>query len=97
MFYRLKAGYVLRGWEEMSWVLVRRPENQTRLLGQEMFQALLLCDGETDVDDLPEDSLKEVLRQCEADGIIEPSASHCPLDPDQYYRYYHNRYTRRVF
>ena len=97
MFYKMKSDYILRGWEEMAWVLVKRPENQTRLLGQKTFQALLLCDGETDVDDLPEDSLKEVLRQCEADGIIEPSASPCPLEPDQYYRYYHNRYIRRVF
>lgn len=97
MFYRLKAGYVLRGWEEMAWVLVKRPENQTRLLGQKMFQALLLCDGETELEDLPDDSLKEALRQCETDGIIEPSVSPCPLESDQYYRYYHNRYTRRVF
>ena len=97
MFYKMKSDYILRGWEEMAWVLVKRPENQTRLLGQKTFQALLLCDGETDVDDLPEDSLKEILRQCEADGIIESSASPCPLESDQYYRYYHNRYIRRGF
>lgn len=98
MFYRLKKNYVLRGWEEMAWMLVKRPENQVRILTQEMFQALLLCDGETELpEELLDDALFRALRQCEAEEIIEASASARSLDPDQYYKYYHNRYIRRVF
>lgn len=98
MFYRLKPDLVLRGWEEMAWVLVRRPENQTRILTREMFQTLLLCDGETELPGGSADAaLLQALRQCEAEGLIEASAAAYPLEPEQYYRYYHNRYIRRVF
>ena len=47
MYYRMKPPYVLRGWEGMAWVLVKRPENWTQNLTQEQFQVLTLCDGET--------------------------------------------------
>lgn len=98
MFYRLKKNYVLRGWEEMAWVLVKRPENEVRFLSKEMFQVLLLCDGETDLPGgLLDDVMCAAMKQCEAEDIIEASALPCPLDPDQYYKYYHNRYTGRVF
>ena len=98
MFYRLNPEYVLRGWEEMSWVLVRRPDNDVRLLTREMFQVLLLCDGETDLPgDLLDRNMCEELYRCEADGIISASASPCSLEEDQYYKYYHNRYTKSVF
>ena len=98
MFYKLKPDYVLRGWEEMSWVLVKRPENATRLLSQKMFQVLLLCDGETELPgELLDDTLLEVLHKCESEGIIEASVQTSPLDPDQNYRYYSNRFTSRVF
>ena len=98
MFYKLKPDYVLRGWEEMSWVLVKRPENATCLLPQKMFQVLLLCDGETELPgEILDDTLLEVLHKCESEGIIEPSVQMSPLEPDQNYRYYPNRFTRRVF
>lgn len=98
MFYKLKSDYVLRGWEEMSWVLVKRPENATRLMSQKMFQVLLLCDGETELPgELLDDTLLEVLHKCESEGIIEASVQTSPLDPDQNYRYYSNRFTSRVF
>ena len=98
MFYRLKANYALRGWEEMAWVLVVRPLNQIRLLTQEMFQVLLLCDGETELPGgLLDDSMQKVLEQCVGEGIVEVSEQACPLEADQYYHYYHNRYTKRVF
>ena len=64
MFYRLKPEYVLRGWEEMAWVLVKRPENQVRQLPKDMFQVLLLCDGETELSDvLLEAPMKKILTQ----------------------------------
>lgn len=98
MFYRLKPDYILRGWEEMSWVLVKRPDNEVRILSQSQFQVLLFCDGETDLPGaFPDDSLTEVLLKCVEDGFVEASGLPQPLDADQYYRYYRNRYTERVF
>ena len=98
MFYRLKPEYVLRGWEEMAWVLVKRPENQVRQLPKDMFQALLLCDGETELSDvLLEAPMKKILTQCETEKIIELLDYAYPLEEDQYYQYYHNRFIQRVF
>lgn len=98
MFYRLQSEYVLRGWDSMAWVLVKRPENRTQNLTREQFQVLLLCDGETELPGgLLDQTLEKALQQCEADGWIKPCSEPCPLDADQYYRYYHNRYVRSVF
>lgn len=98
MFYRLKSGYVLRGWEEMAWVLVKQPENEIRYLTQNMFQVLLLCDGKTDLQtDLFDKTLESVLYKCLEEGIVEQCAKPCSLDTDQYYKYYRNRFIKRVF
>ena len=71
MFYRLKSNYILRGWNGMPWVLVRRPENAIKNLSQEQFQVLLLCDGETELPGgLLNDSLNETLRECESEGWV---------------------------
>ena len=98
MFYRLKAEYVLRGWEGMAWVLVKRPENETQNLSSEQFQILTLCDGETELPgELLDETLKKALCQCESNGWIEPSVESVPLNRAQYYRYYRNRFVESVF
>lgn len=97
MLYRLKPDYILRGWEGMPWVLVKCPKNWTRQLTQEMFQLLLLCDGETDLDNLLDSAMQEVLQQCEEEGLIEPCSFPSPLDKDQYYKFYKNRYVQSIF
>lgn len=98
MFYRLKSPYALRGWDKMAWALVKRPENTLLQIGKEQFQALLLCDGQTDVTPYLEDrGLAEALKKCEAEGLTELCSSARPLDSDQYYRYYDNRYVGLAF
>ena len=98
MFFRMKPEYVLRGWEGLAWVLVKRPENYTQRLSSELFQALLLCDGETEVaPSLLTDTLAGALKRCEANGWIEVCETAQPLGEDQYYRYYHNRYVGMIF
>lgn len=98
MFFRLKSCYMLRGWEEMAWALVKRPENSVRPLAKDMFQVLLLCDGETEVSDfLLDKNLEKALLQCQTEGIVETSSYAYPLNPDQYYKYYHNRYIQSIF
>ena len=97
MFYRLKANYVLRGWNKMSWVLVERPWNKVRNLSQEEFQVLLLCDGETELDKDLLSELEQTLRQCEEKGWVEKCEFPQPLEQDQRYQYYRNRYVHMVF
>lgn len=98
MIYRLKSAYALRGWEKMTGTVVKRPENKVRPISSEKLQVLMLCDGQTDLDQCGLDTqLQSVLEQCEADGIIERCSSPHPLEPDQYYRYYHNRFVESVF
>lgn len=98
MYYRLKSGYTLRGWDGMPWLLVKSPQNEAKRLKQEQFQVLTLCDGETELpNDLLNDNLKKVLRQCEREGWIEASKNRMPLEQEQYYQYYHNRFVGRVF
>lgn len=98
MYYKLKPGYVLRGWKGSAWMLVKRPENQVWQLTHEKFQALLLCDGKTELPgNLLDKGLEEVLAQCEKVGWVETCIEPCPLENDQYYHYYPNRYVRNVF
>lgn len=98
MFYRLKTDYMLRGWEKMTGVLVKRPENEIRLLSNHAFQVLLLCDGQTDLtDDMLDEELKKALKRCIDAELIEECTAAQPLDPEQYYRYYDNRYVHSVF
>lgn len=98
MYYRLKTGYALRGWEGTAWVLIQRPENNTIMLEQEWFQVLILCDGETELPGgLLDERMERVLQKCEEKGWIEHCEEPRPLNKSQYYRYYHNRYVRSVF
>ena len=81
----------------MAWVLVERPDNLIQKLSRERFQVLLLCDGETDLSSsLLSESMKNSLQQCEAENIIESCTKPCPLNKDQYYRYFGNRYVSTV-
>lgn len=98
MFYRLKPGYILRGWEKAAWALVHRPQNEVRHLPEEVFRMLLLCDGETDISIAELDKLSsEILHKCEEQGLIESCEKPQPLEADQYYQYFKNRYVRSLF
>ena len=98
MFYRLTPGHILRGWEQMTHVLIRRPQNLTRPLPAEAFRLLLLCDGETDLNRIPLTPGMEAARlQYEQEGVIAPISQPQPLEPDQYYKYYKNRYVQSIF
>lgn len=98
MFYKLANDYILRGWEKMSWILIKRPENTMKQLSQKEFQTLLLCDGNTNIsDELLDSEMFEILSECEKEGIIENYTEPRALNEDQYYKFYHNRGVRCVF
>ena len=97
MFYRLKACYVLRGWEGLAWVLIKRPQNEIYVLQREVFDVLMLCDGETElVENLPDAGMQKALGKCLEKGLIESCERPHPLDQDQYYKYYKNRFVKEV-
>ena len=63
-----------------------------------MFQALILCDGQTDLSEVQlGPQLWSALGQCQAEGYICPCETASPLEASQYYQYYENRFVRRVF
>lgn len=98
MFYRLTSGHLLRGWEKFTHALVSRRERQIRPLTVTQFQTLLLCDGETELTDIPlTQEMEDAIRTYEAEGVVSPCPAPAPLDPDQYYQYYHNRFVQSVF
>ena len=72
MYYRLKPGYVLRGWEKMPWALVHRPENYVQVLKQEEFQTLLFCDGVTDSGvEYLSDVMRTLLYKYRKEGLLK--------------------------
>lgn len=98
MYYRLQSKYALRGWKGTAWVLVIRPYNETQILSREMFQALVLCDGVTDLTEAQlGPDLWKALTKCEAEGYIQPCETPQPLEKSQYYQYHENRFMERIF
>lgn len=98
MYYRLKSDYALRGWSKVSWALVKRPGNTVQWLSQELFQVLLLCDGETDLtEEMLDDTLSKALEKCKEKELVDACETPAPLDQDQYYQVYDNRYVDMVF
>lgn len=98
MFYRLKEGYALRGWERMSCVLTYVKEREPLPLNPTGFRLLLLCDGRTDFDAsiLSEDERKTLEFFLEK-KIVSASETLDPIAPEQEYRVYPNRYVRSAF
>ena len=98
MFYRLSPGYALRGWEKFTYALIYQPDNNVCALNADDFQTLMLCDGETDLSNIPLTlGIEEALRSYEASGVISRCEQPTPLAPEQYYRYYRNRFVQSVF
>lgn len=98
MFYRLRDEYVLRGWEKFTSALVKRPRNFFKPLQPDEFSLLTLCDGEIDFLDLSlskgqEKALQDFLEQKIVERVTEPT----PLQEDQLYRFYPNRFVRSCF
>lgn len=97
MLYRLTPNYALRGWEQMVQTLIYRPQNQIYPLSVEDFQLLLLCDGETELNNIPlNPEMKAALQKYKNAGVIASCSQPSPLDRDQYYHYYHNRYVYNI-
>ncbi len=84
----------LRGWIGRPFML--SVPGQTILLKKNEFDALILCDGQTDLDMFyADDEIFKTLRLYEEKGFVSFSEEPRSLDPDQLYRRYDTRYMPR--
>lgn len=98
MYYKLTDAYTLRGWNQTSWALVKTPKNKVKILKQEEFQTLLLCDGSIDFKtEFVTDQMRHILNEFVKENIVEPCKEGDGLEDNQYYYYYDNRFVRSVF
>lgn len=97
MFYRISKDYRIRGWQHSTAVLIDADLNFTEVAARE-FSLLLLCDGMTDLADIPigpED--QQILDSFVEEGIVCCSTEPDPIDEVQEYQYYDNRIVRSCF
>lgn len=98
MYYRLNNDFILRGWQQITGVIVKRPENNFQTLDKQEFELLLLCDGVTDFTNLPFTKKDiECLNKFIEKGIVVKCENPEPLLEDQIYQYYENRFVRSCF
>jgi radical SAM protein with 4Fe4S-binding SPASM domain len=95
MFYRLKDDFILRGWHKLPYALVDRRSGRTMFMRKPEMDALLACDGFTDLS-LPATSedIRSLIPQIEKKGIIEPCRQGEGLHLWQRYHCYPARYIR---
>ncbi len=98
MYYALNEKISLRGWQRTTNVLVNTKGKIITPLNNDDFSLLLMCDGETDIDNvLSNDSdLKKRLEILANAKIITVSETPRPIQNEQKYRYYDNRYFERI-
>lgn len=93
MPYKLKENYLLRGWDKLPFALVDTRTGKASFMRANVMQALMLCDGETDVT-LPffDEDVRALIPKLEHEGIVESCSEPSPIDPGQAYRTYPARY-----
>lgn len=97
MILRLNGDYWLRGWKGASCGLVHNLTKQVTFYTPQDFQLLLLCDGISDLDEsLLSDQEQQMLRNYLDQGILEICDKESPLDEEQVYRVFSNRFVRFV-
>lgn len=92
-YYLLNENICLRGYDKLPYALMRRPDNSVMFVDKNLFWALSLCDGQTDLS-LPiyPAAVFANIRELERNKIIHPCEYGASLTEDQKYRLYPNRY-----
>ncbi|MDO4487938.1 MAG: radical SAM protein [Eubacteriales bacterium] len=98
MYYYLNENFILRGWKGLTCVLIRRPDNARKMLSEDEFSVLMLCDGVTPFDkDELWDRESAILGGLMSKGFVSESTERHPLKEDQVYRLYENRFVESIF
>lgn len=93
MYYRLKKGLLLRGWDKLPCGIVDSHTGQVAFAREPYFGALKLCTGTIDENSIIyTEEQKNSLPQMEKMGILEKVEEPSPIDEEQTYRYHENRY-----
>jgi len=94
MFYKLKPGFMLRGWQKLPYALVHRNGKTVFITAKEM-QALQLCNGKINLSlPLVPQEIRDLLPILEENGIISRCEMGDSISPDQEYSLYPARYIR---
>lgn len=97
MYYRMHPAAALRGWKNAACMLVKRPENQVRPLTGTQFSVLMLCDGATPLKrELLNAEENSALQQFVDCGLVSVSAEPLPLEEDQRFCFYENRFIQQI-
>ena len=96
-YYRLAGDCLLRGWKHLTCVLLSKKSHRIQVLDQRVFSLLTLCDGEHDLSEILFDTdNQEILRMLEEKKIVARLDHAEPVNHEQRYQYYNNRYFSRV-
>lgn len=96
MKYILKKEYSLCGWKDVECGLKNNRNGNVKFISPKDFQHLLFCNGNIDLDSLPEIN-KEILAHYVTLGVIESLNSESYYArPDKYYKKYPNRFVQCV-
>lgn len=96
MFYKLNSQFMLRGWENVPYAVVKKNGGVNFIKEIEM-RALQLCNGKIDVSmPLVPKALRELLPYFEEQGVILPCKQGDGILAEQEYKRYPGRYIRRA-
>lgn len=97
MIYRICEPYCLRGWKGLPMVLLDRQSHGIFILSRAAFEALILCDGESEIRNHMTEEMKNIISHFEQKHIICKVDHDQPVTEEQKYRYFENRYIRSVY
>ena len=96
-YVRIKSAYLLRGWQNLPYALVKRTNGTVIPLSLSAFRAIRFCNGGFEAGSpVFLGARKGYLRELDEHGIIEYLDAPGDLLPDQEFRCYGNRYLKRV-
>ena len=95
MYSRLCSQYRLRGWIGFPYALVH--DGDVLRLSREEFNALIFCDGVTDIDKIQSKEIVDTLHSFEQKGYVCFTDSPKEINREQYYYHYDNRYFKEVY
>ena len=94
-YYILSPEYCLRGWIGFPYALVHNGD--VVRLSRDEFNALVMCDGQTDMELIRIQQIHNTLHSLEEKGFICSGGSPMEMKQEQYYHHFDNRYFRQFY
>ncbi len=95
MFYRLKSGILLRGWEKLPYAVVNEKVGMPIFISGKEMETLRLCNGKIDFSlPLISNESRSMVREFEKHGIVETCDPGVGVEAKQEYHLYPCRYIR---